>query len=55
MYKLCKKCGEKYDSEIKKCPKCGEKLKSQYTEEEIKELNDDMTVINTAMINTMLM
>ena len=52
MYKVCEKCGKKYDLE-KKCPKCGCKLKTQYTEEELKKIkkqNDDMTVINTMLL-----
>lgn len=53
MYKLCEKCGIKYDLKEKKCPKCGTKLKINYTEEELKEIqkqNDDMTVINTMLM-----
>ena len=53
MYKFCKTCKEKYESQEIKCPKCGKKLFKQYTEEELKEIqkqNDDMTVIDTLLM-----
>ena len=56
MYNVCKKCGKRFDLKEKKCPDCGCKLKKEYTEEELKAIqqqNDDMTVINTTMINIM--
>ena len=54
MYKICMNCGKKYDLSEKKChnrkcPECGGKMKTQYSEEELKEIqkqNDDMVVIN---------
>ena len=60
MFKICMNCGKKYDLSEKKCtkrkcPECGGKMKTQYSEEELKEIqkqNDDMVVIN---INTLLM
>ena len=56
MYKVCIKCGKKFDLKEKKCLDCGGKLKKEYSEEELKELqkqNDDFTVINTTIINMM--
>ena len=53
MYKICRDCGAKYDLSEKKCPKCGGKLETQYTEEELKEIqkqNEDMTVVNTLLM-----
>ena len=58
MYKICMNCGKKYDLSEKKCPKrkcpvCGGKIETQYTEEEMREIqkqNDDMVVINTLLM-----
>ena len=62
MYKICMNCGKKYDISEKKChnqchnrkcPECGGKMKTQYSEEELKEIqkqNDDMVVINTLLM-----
>lgn len=58
MYKICMNCGKKYDLSEKKflnqkCPECGGKMKTQHSEEELKEIqkqNDDMVVINTLLM-----
>ena len=53
MYQFCVECGEKCGLSEKKCPVYGGKLKKQFTEEELKEIqeqNDDMVVINTLLM-----
>ena len=40
MYKICKDCGKKCDLSEKKCPVCGGKLKKQFTEEELKDIQE---------------
>jgi len=53
MDKFCVDCGEKCDLSEKECPVCGGKLKKQFTEEELKEIqeqNDDMAVINLLLM-----
>ena len=53
MFKFCVDCGEKCDLSEKKCSVCGRKLKRQFTEEELKDIqeqNDEMAVINTLLM-----
>lgn len=53
MKKYCKKCDKVFFEDINKCPVCGKRLKDIYSDEEIREIenqNDDMTVIDTMML-----
>ena len=53
MFKFCVDCGEKCDLSEKKYSVCGGKLKRQFTEEELKDIqeqNDEMAVINTLLM-----